>query len=106
MKIVYVSCLAAFMFGAQADHDAAKLLQDEQSLASPLELQLATSSTSTVYRAEAGKWQFNLHSYIAWYKGKYWAIWSAGKVDEDSGQQRIHYATSTDGHHWSAAGML
>ncbi|MEO6982440.1 MAG: hypothetical protein ABI072_04935, partial [Edaphobacter sp.] len=51
-------------------------------------------------------WQFNLHSYLAWYQGKFWAIWSAGKVDEDSGKQRIHYATSPDGHHWSAPGVL
>jgi hypothetical protein len=33
-------------------------------------------------------------------------MWSAGRVDEDSGQQRIHYATSDDGYHWSRASVL
>ena len=82
------------------------LLDDGRAFASPAELPLAPSVTSSVEHAEAGRWQFNLHSYIAWYQGKFWAMWSAGKVDEDSGQQRIHYATSPDGHHWSAAGVL
>ena len=82
------------------------LLDNAASLASPSGLALAPSKTSAVHRAQAGEWQFNLHSYIAWHQGKFWAVWSAGRVDEDSGQQRIHYATSADGHQWSEAQVL
>src|SRR5689334_289883 len=82
------------------------LIEDPALLASPGNLPLVPSVTSAVHLAKAGEWQFNLHSYIAWYKGKFWAIWSAGRVDEDSGQQRIHYATSADGNHWSEAAVL
>ena len=82
------------------------LLADERELASPMELKLATSRTSTVFRAQEGEWQFNLHSYIAWHDGRFWAIWSSGRVDEDSPSQLIRYATSRDGHTWTKSGVL
>ena len=87
-------------------HDPARLLADPQLLASPMELPEAKGTTAMVYRAEAGGWQFNLHSFIAHYKGKFWAIWSSGRVDEDSGSQLIRYATSPDGLTWSEARVL
>ncbi|MEO6965201.1 MAG: exo-alpha-sialidase [Acidobacteriaceae bacterium] len=106
MKIVCLMILAAVIGAVHSDRNSVNLLQNRQSLIAPMQLPLASSVTSPVYRAQAGQWQFNLHSYIAWYKGKFWAIWSSGKVNEDNGQQRIDYATSSDGHHWSAAGVL
>ncbi len=106
MKIACLMILAATVGAAHSDRNPANLLQNGQALAAPSQLQLAPSLTSAVYRAQAGQWQFNLHSYIAWYKGKFWAIWSSGKVDEDNGKQRIDYATSPDGHHWSAARIV
>ncbi|MEO7652488.1 MAG: exo-alpha-sialidase, partial [Bryobacteraceae bacterium] len=60
----------------------------------------------TVYRAEQGGWQFNLHSYLAWYDGKFWAVWSSGRADEDSGNQVIRYSSSTDGHTWAPSKIL
>jgi hypothetical protein len=59
-----------------------------------------------VYRAEAGQWQFNLHSYLAFHDGKFWAIWSSGRVDEDSSSRLIRYSTSVDGVTWGEAGIL
>lgn len=98
--------MTAALTAAPAGHDPAMLLDSTSSLASPSDLALTPSQTSTVYGAKKGEWQFNLHSYIAFYQGKFWAVWSAGRVDEDSGQQRIQYATSADGHHWSDAAVL
>jgi hypothetical protein len=106
LKTACLLILTAGLTAAASSPDPAKLLDDPRSLASPGELALVPSETSAVHRAKPGEWQFNLHSYIAHYQGKFWAIWSAGRVDEDSGQQRIHYATSADGHHWSDAAVL
>jgi hypothetical protein len=96
----------AALVAAQSGHDPARLLADPQALVTPADLKLVKNVTGTVYLAQAGQWQFNLHSYIAWYEGKFWAIWSTGRVNEDSGQQRIDYATSVDGHHWSHERVL
>jgi hypothetical protein len=101
MKPALLLLLAVMAAAAQT-----ALLDIPATMEAPAELRLAPTRTSEVYRAAAGQWQFNLHSYIAWYNGKFWAMWSAGKVDEDSGQQRIHYATSSDGHKWSAPAVL
>lgn len=86
--------------------DPAQLLANSSLLVNPGELPLAQGKTSEVYRAEEGGWQFNLHSFLAHYDGRYWAIWSTGLVDEDSSSQFIRYATSVDGHQWSEAKTL
>lgn len=52
------------------------------------------------------QWKFRLHNYIAWYDGRYWAIWSHGPIVEDAERQHIHYATSCDGVHWSKSKVL
>lgn len=82
------------------------LLENDALLANPRQLTLVPSRTSTVYRAQQGEWQFNLHSYVTFYDNKFWAIWSSGRVDEDSATQVIRYATSTDGHTWSEGKIL
>ncbi len=82
------------------------LLAEDASLASPGELEVISSKTSTVFLAEKGEWQFNLHSYLVHHDGKFWAMWSSGRVDEDSRNQLIRYATSEDGHTWSESGIV
>jgi hypothetical protein len=47
-----------------------------------------------------------MHAYLAHFDGKFWAIWSTGRVDEDSPSQFVRYATSADGHTWSAPQTL
>ena len=86
--------------------DPAKLLEDPALLALPMELPEAKGRTATIYHAEQGGWQFNLHSFIARHDGKFWAIWSSGRVDEDSSSQFIRYATSNDGFTWSESAVL
>jgi len=71
-------------------HDVTQLLNDPD----------AFSNFSSLYHATEGEWQFNLHSYLVRYDNKFWAMWSSGPVNESDRDQVIHYATSTDGHHW------
>ncbi len=86
--------------------DPAKLLADDTLLANSDSLPVVPARTATVFRAEEAQWQFNLHSFIAYHAGKFWAIWSSGRVDEDSSSQFIRFATSTDGEHWSDSGVV
>src|SRR5215813_5954096 len=98
---VIAACIAAWAVSRQE-----VLITDPAALASPMDLKLVPSRTCSVYRARRGEWQFNLHSYITYFDGKFWAIWSSGRVDEDSSSQLIRYATSPDGHTWSEALIL
>jgi hypothetical protein len=86
--------------------DAARLLADPAMFAHVGALPEAKGRTSTVYRARQGNYQFNLHSYLARYGGKFWAVWSSGLVNEDDNGQVIRYATSVDGHQWSESRVL
>ncbi len=88
------------------NRDPARLLADSSLLARPMTLPEAKGTTAVIFRAEAGDWQFNLHSFIAHHAGKFWAIWSSGRVDEDSSSQYLRYATSTDGFTWSPSATL
>lgn len=101
-------CLLALLLCGEggAQQREAKLLASDDLLASPQTLELIPSRTSPVYRAEKGEWQFNLHSYLAYHQGKFWAVWSSGRVDEDSGNQVVRYSTSADGHTWAPSGIL
>jgi hypothetical protein len=54
----------------------------------------------------AAPWVFRLHSYLEYFEGKYWCMWSHGPVVEDKPTQHIRYATSADGLHWSADKLI
>ena len=86
--------------------NASRLLEDESAFAAPRSLPLADGRTSAVYRAVAGGYQFNLHSYLARFEDRFWAIWSSGLIDEDSPEQIVRYATSEDGHNWGESTEL
>lgn len=86
--------------------DPARLLADSQLLASPMDLPEVPGRTAVIYQAAQGGWQFNLHSFVAQHDGKFWAVWSSGRVDEDSSSQFLRYATSPDGFTWSESRVL
>lgn len=52
------------------------------------------------------KWNFRLHSYLEYYDGQYWAMWSHGRMVEDHPTQHLRYATSPDGLKWSEPQIL
>jgi hypothetical protein len=43
----------------------------------------------------------NQHNYLAHHDGQFWAMWSDGPGIEDRVGQRVKFATSPDGLHWS-----
>ena len=50
--------------------------------------------------------RFELHNYLARYKGKFWCIWSDGPKIEDWPTQEVRYAVSDDGLDWRVAGSV
>lgn len=91
---------------ASETREPSRMLANSSLLSNPAQLPLAAGKTAMVYRAEEGGWQFNLHSFLAHHEGRFWAIWSSGRVDEDGPSQLIRYATSADGYEWSESGVL
>lgn len=67
-------------------------------------------SEATIYDVadvnDPDKWNFRLHSYLAYFDGKYWAMWSHGRHVEDHPTQHLRYATSADGLKWSEAKVI
>ena len=56
--------------------------------------------TAWVYRPEA-EWTYSHHQSLAWFKGRYHAIWSNGRANEDDRGQRVLWSTSADFIHWT-----
>jgi len=48
----------------------------------------------------------NQHSYLTFFEGKYWLMWSDGPGVEDRVGQVVKYATSPDGLQWTAPDFL
>jgi len=69
---------------------------NNKATADPVKLQ---SVTGVVYQP-AENWSFSHHASIAFFKGKFWAIWSNGMQNEDDLGQRVLIAESSDGVHW------
>jgi hypothetical protein len=86
--------------------DPAHLLANPQTVAAPMDIPLAKGRTSTVFQGRENESQFNLHSYIAWHGGLFIAAWSSSKIHEEDPDQHILFATSKDGHTWSAPRIL
>lgn len=103
-----VAILAAFLIAPAilAQNSAEHLLADPASLANPAGLPLVKATYSVAFKGKAGESGFNLHSYLAYFEGKFWLIWSSSMVHEEDPDQHILYATSSDGHTWSEAKIL
>jgi hypothetical protein len=86
--------------------DPRHLLANPRALDAPLEVPEAPGTTISVYRAEKDGWTFNLHPYITWFAGRFWAMWSSGRRDEEGRGQLVRYASSGDGKSWNECGVL
>ena len=92
---------------AEADaHDPAILAAAGPTWTDPFAFPLAAGRTSTVHRGVTGESGFNHHPYLAHYGGKFWAIWSSSRMQEEGVDQRVMYATSVDGHQWAPMQVL
>lgn len=59
-----------------------------------------------VFRANDRGAGYNMHGYLTYYRGRFWAMWSSGIEREDRPGQQVRYATSSDGLHWSEPGII
>ncbi len=59
------------------------------------------SVKSTVY-APIASWSYSHHAHITFFNGKFLAIWSNGRVNEDDLGQRVMLAESLDGEKWES----
>lgn len=87
-------------------HDPAQLGQPDRQWYLPKDFPLVKAQHSVVFKGVKGDSGFNLHSYIAYFDNRFWAIWSSAKEDEEDPDQHLRYATSTDGHTWTASAVL
>jgi hypothetical protein len=53
-----------------------------------------------LYQPESN-WTYSHHPSITFFKGRFYAIWSNGRKDEDAPGQRVLMATSADFDHWT-----
>lgn len=51
-------------------------------------------------------WHYRLHTYLVYFEGRYWCMWSHGPIVEDKPTQHIRYATSSDGLRWTQPEIL
>lgn len=61
-----------------------------------------TPTLSILYQPRDLQWSYSHHAAICRFKGRYYAMWSNGERDEDDLRQRVLYAVSDDGVHWSS----
>ncbi len=53
-----------------------------------------------IYQPET-EWTYSHHQSLAFFKGRFYAIWSNGRKDEDAPGQRVLMASSADGKQWT-----
>jgi len=53
-----------------------------------------------LYRPET-EWTYSHHPHLAFFKGRFYAIWSNGRKDEDRPGQRVLFCASKDFAHWT-----
>lgn len=57
--------------------------------------------TTRIYQPQT-EWTYSHHPHLAFYRGRYFAIWSNGRRDEDAPGQRILISTAANFRDWSA----
>ena len=58
------------------------------------------ASTTGIVYDPSHEWMYSHHASIAFFKNKFWAVWSNGRVNEDDCGQRVMLAESDDGERW------
>ena len=65
-----------------------------------------TIDRSYIYLPGDADWHYSHHPSLAYFKGKFIAIFSNGIHGEDEGSQRVLFSTSTDGKNWAECRVL
>jgi len=61
---------------------------------------------ATVFEAVENTAGYNMHPALAYFDGRWWAMWSSGAWGEDMPGQKVRFAHSADGIRWSEAMVL
>lgn len=82
-----------------------------QNLSAPIPFTTLTdlASPSTTIHAVSTTSRLNLHNYLVYHEGTFFAMWSSGAdgvAGEDQSGQRVRYATSSDAETWSASSFI
>lgn len=85
---------------------AVQLLAPDHPLLTDKPLPQAPVRTALLHKAEPGGWQYSHHGSIVWHDGRFFAMWSNARKDEDSSSQIVRYATSRDGLKWNPPRVL
>lgn len=67
---------------------------------------ILTPTLGVAYSPPHGRWSYTHHPSIIFFRGKFHAIFSSGKANEDDIGQRVLHTTSTDGIHWLRHSVL
>jgi hypothetical protein len=105
MKVAVCASLV-FTALAAAPPPPERLLADAASLENPAALAEVKGRHVVVFRGQAGESGFNLHSYLAFFDGRFWLCWSSAKVNEEDPDQHLMYSTSIDGRTWAPEKVL
>lgn len=70
------------------------------------EKRVLEGTRSRLYDASEHEWHFCHHPALGVFNGRLYAMWSNGRVGEDEPGQRVLYAVTSDGDHWSAPQVL
>ncbi len=106
MALLLAACGAGNAPNTETVRDAALLGDPGLQWYLPQEFPTPPVRHSVVFPGVKGTSGFNLHSYLAHFDGRFWAMWSSAKVREEDPDQHLRFATSEDGHTWSESAVL
>jgi hypothetical protein len=106
LVLALASCNTANDTMVQNQKDPSILGDPQQQWYVPAQFPRPELRHSMVFKGVKGTNGFNLHSYLAHFDGRFWAIWSSARLEEEDPDQHLRFATSTDGHSWSESAVL
>ena len=62
--------------------------------------------SATIYRGVEHESGFNMHPYLTFHSGKFYAMWSSNRIRDLQAGQHVLYSTSENGRDWAEPAML
>ena len=100
MRVVTIALLIVMHFQVNAQ------LFSNNYMAQPFKAPKINTQKAAVYIPGSGDYQYAHHPSIAFFKGKFFCIFSNGLIGEDEPGQRVAITTSTDFFNWSTVTAL
>src|SRR3974390_316088 len=104
VRLVWVGALAALIIGVSSTLRAEVIsngAQWENGLPVAL-LGARRPRVETAFPSRPGtEWRYSHHGHLAFFNGRFYAMWSNGRTTEDQPGQRVLIATSADFRNWA-----